>query len=250
MKKTSTSHRNKTFPAQTNFQQRLEKRNHPILKTDRKLAKHIGDKLKTIRTGRKLTKQEVAKQLGIGRDYYADIERGKVIPAAEVQRRLLHWATENMTFEGAESLRSAASVHRHGWKKYVLYVPPETRAKLKQAAADCHLSANAWIHIAIERLLKYPNFTLMMKDAVHEIERARLTQLLERYPDLVAITKIEEEYAIAMGLNKPKPEAKEVRPDLDPRPIRQLAALPVKDGAADRVTYQRFVDIEDDFDPT
>lgn len=211
---------------------------HPVKQTDIKLAKTIGTKLEAIRLGRGLTRQAVARQLGVGTNYYADIERGRLIPGAEVQRRLLHWATENMTFEKAPSLKSLANHTKTGWKKVTVLLPPALHQKLRLASDDAHLSIAGWIYIAIERLLKYPNFNTMLKESFEEIQRARVLQLLERFPDLVALTSLEEAYAIEVGLKSPKqPQAEVVRPDKSPYPYHQLAQLPVAShGVAEKVS--------------
>jgi transcriptional regulator with XRE-family HTH domain len=47
------------------------------------LAKHMGERLRALRRERELTQREFATRVGLSKEYYGRIERGRVLPSVE-----------------------------------------------------------------------------------------------------------------------------------------------------------------------
>ncbi len=53
------------------------------------LSKYLGERLRTIRTAKHLTQEEVAKQAGTERSYYAKLEQGYTLPSLKLLEKIL-----------------------------------------------------------------------------------------------------------------------------------------------------------------
>lgn len=53
------------------------------------LAQYIGERLRTIRTQKGMTQEEVAKRAGTERGYYAKLEQGYTLPSLKLLDKIL-----------------------------------------------------------------------------------------------------------------------------------------------------------------
>jgi transcriptional regulator with XRE-family HTH domain len=180
------------------------------------VANAIGKKLQAIRMGRKLTQEQCAEQIGIGLQYYLQIEAGLFVPAKWLGKRILDWALKGKVFSIKASDDRAKDGEIRRQKDYrVINVKLHQiiRDRLEMQCKRLGITMGEFIEVAIERLLDEPNELKSYDEAIGRFFHARVRQALAEAPEMRQFLESDLQYAISCGiLTEQKIEQKELNP--------------------------------------
>lgn len=180
---------------------RLTKNLNPV-------ARVYGRKLKTIREKRGLSIAKAAKQLGVKKIWYAQVEDGLYLPVRWLQDRILRWATEGTTFH-AKSKRALSQIKSADSSYEIKFrMTQETWDRLRRKCANIGVNQQEFIILALERLLDEPNVLATFEEAAERLRRAYLTGMLVENPQAKTFLQADVDLCVKMGahLNVEKPK--------------------------------------------
>lgn len=165
------------------------------------LARLIGERLRLIRRGRKLTRDVVAKELGISLMHYVYIETGRQLPDPLLSDRLYNWALLGTRYSShplAVAKREASAITAKERVLRVTMTKADSR-RLGLAADRLGLSQDALAELFIIRGLDNTPALAVMSDAVVAINKARMSQAMRDSPEMRDLLLADLGVAIAAG---------------------------------------------------
>lgn len=186
------------------------------------LAKAIGGRCKVVRRGRKLTRDEAAKELGIPLMHYIYIETGRQVPDPILANRIYNWMLLGVTYEGsplAQAKRAATIRSRDQERTLKVTLPTEIVDRLAREADRLGMTQDTMAELFIVRGLDNRPALVMLDEAVDAINKAKMSQAMRESPEIRDILMADLRYAVKAGVEMKA--AKQVKQ----APAERLATL-------------------------
>ena len=172
------------------------------------LARALSKRLAYVREERELNVRDAAKQAGLSSGRWWAIEKHCMLPSPAEAERLAKWAFEGVDYSKSTGLKPRKKVSRGaGWAPHKYHLPKKETTRLRRTCRRMGLTISMFTQLAVERLLDNEPVLGTLEDAAREIERARITDLVNSDKNIEVLLKGELELAIEMGA-KLVPEAK------------------------------------------
>jgi DNA-binding XRE family transcriptional regulator len=201
---------------------RVETKSNPLVKA-------VSNKVKLVAAQRELTRAQLAEQLGVAEHIMTAIYQETALPGPELGTRLLKWMLDpSLSWKHAPQLRTKTqSEKKPGWVKLFLWLPRDLNTKLELACSSTGYSREAFIQVAVTRLLEHEPTMTTLKQAIAEVEKLLVQRAVNDNPSLMTMLELDEA-VIPEATGKTKRAVAEEEPLV----TQQIAALPVFDGVA------------------
>lgn len=186
------------------------------------LAKAIGGRCKVVRRGRKLTRDEAAKELGVPLMHYIYVETGRQVPDPILANRIYNWMLLGVTYEGsplAQAKRAATIRSRDQERTLKVTLPTEIVDRLAREADRLGMTQDTMAELFITRGLDNRPALVMLDEAVDAINKAKMSQAMRESPEIRDILMADLRYAVKAGVEMKA--AKQVKQ----APAERLATL-------------------------
>jgi DNA-binding XRE family transcriptional regulator len=212
---------------------RLDTKSNPLVRA-------ISNKIRLVAAQRGLTKSELAETLGVEDKVMSAIWNETALPGPELGLRLEKWLLDpSLTWKYRKRLKSKPAGTgkdqvAHQWKKRQVWLPVDIAARLEAACTATGYSEEAFIQIAIARLLEHEPTMTTLKQAVDQVEKLLVQRAINNTPHLWAILEMDES-VIPAELPKQRVDAE---PNLSPLATSRIAETPVFDGPASLIASE------------
>jgi hypothetical protein len=201
----------------------------PIKQKTNPLAQALWEKIDHVRNYRKESMEEMAAHWGVDAKVAVAIRDGVAIGSPELHDRISKWMFERVSFRKARALKPRATQAKaERWPFVSIQIPPGLKFRVEQRAGQLNMSTDAFVHVALERLLQHEPTIVTIRQALDLAEGARVAHLMQASPALKDM--LEAEVVVLDELGAVLDEYREPTPERDaqaPFTLQQIHEAPM-----------------------
>ena len=212
-------------------QARLDTKSNPLVRA-------VSSKVKLVAAQRGIERAELAATLGVQERIMDQVWNETALPGPELAYRIEQWFQDpSLTWKFRPRLKkraegTALQVRRNEWVRRIIWLPVPLVARLESTCAATGYSDEAFIQIAVARLLEHEPTMTTLRDAVEELEKLLIQRAVNHNPHLWAILEMDESVIPTEMPSKLMDAPVEV----SPLGTVRIAETPVFDGPASLIS--------------